>query len=158
MCSPLRTIASPMGRDHKRPSPDRSFPPTVPKTLDFNVAEDDEDSNSKELFSPTLKFNEEDTKTESSDTTSTLSDKNNKQQQSLEGDEDETQHEEEKEEYDEFNPFFFIKSLPPYEEVMKNRVVPILLPKRTYYFEHQKKNHTNTNARTQVREDHIPSR
>ena len=132
MCSPLRTIASPMGRDHKRPSPDRNFP-TVPKTLDFNATEDDEDSNSKELFSPTLKFNEEDTKTESSDTTSTLSDKNNKQQQSLEGDEDETQHEEEKEEYDEFNPFFFIKSLPPYEEVIKNRVVPILLPKRTSF-------------------------
>ena len=107
MCSPLRTIASPMGRDHKRPSPDRSFPPTVPKTLDFNVAEDDEDSNSKELFSPTLKFNEEDTKTESSDTTSTSSDNNNKQEQSCEGDEDETQHEEEKEECDEFNPFFF---------------------------------------------------
>ena len=157
MCSPLRTIASPMGRDHKRPSPDRNFP-TVPKTLDFNATEDDEDSNSKELFSPTLKFNEEDTKTESSDTTSTSSDNNNKQEQSCEGDEDETQHEEEKEECDEFNPFFFIKSLPPYEEVIKNRVVPILLPKRTYYFEHQKKNHINTNARTQVREDHIPSR
>ena len=58
---------------------------------------------------------------------------NNKQEQSCEGDEDETQHEEEKEECDEFNPFFFIKSLPPYEEVIKNRVVPILLPKRTSF-------------------------
>ena len=60
MCSPLRTIASPMGRDQKRPSSDRSYPTiTVPKTLDFKRAEEDEVLNSKELFSPTLKFNDE---------------------------------------------------------------------------------------------------
>jgi len=44
---------------------------------------------------------------------------------------DGAQEEEEDEEWGDFNPFFFIKSLPPYEEVIANRIVPTLLPKRT---------------------------
>ena len=128
MCSPLRTIASPMGRDQKRPSSDRSFPTiTVPKTLDFKGAEEDEVLNSKELFSPTLKFNDEDTKTDHSRQHIC----NEEEEHEDEEEENRRQEEESKEESDEFNPFFFIKSLPPYEDVVKNRIVPILLPKRT---------------------------
>lgn len=39
--------------------------------------------------------------------------------------------EEEEEEWNEFNPYYFIKTLPPYKEAIANRIVPTLLPKRT---------------------------
>jgi len=128
MCSPLRTVSSPMGRDHKRPSPDR-LPPVLPKTL----YTEDEDNMTKndELFSPTLKFkDDEDTKKEC---VLKAQDQKEEQPQQQKQQEEEVQHDnEEKEELlDEFNPFFFIKSLPPYKDVINNRVVPILLPKRT---------------------------
>lgn len=46
------------------------------------------------------------------------------------GHDDETEVEAE-EDWDDFNPLLFIKSLPPYKEVVANLVVPTLLPKRT---------------------------